>query len=300
MKKTILTLLTLVIATFIAHAQLLWKVTGKELTKPSYVLGTFHLADVAFVDSIPGLKEALNASEQVYGELDMRKLLSDPSQVQQMQHAMMLPKDTTLDSLLTIEQMKRLNEFLKLYLGADLTNPMLAPMKQMKPAAISTQIQMVLAMQIAKGFNPQQQFDTYFQNVANEQQKPVGGLETMDYQLGVLYGAPLKRQAELLMCLVDDVDYQKDVLKRTIDAYYKQNLEAVHKVMDEKRHNTCDSTPEEDNILIYTRNANWASALPALMKTRSTFLAVGCGHLPGERGLISLLQKAGYTVTPIK
>lgn len=300
MKKTILTLLTLVIAAFTAHAQLLWKVTGKELTKPSYVLGTFHLADVAFVDSIPGLKEALNASEQVYGELDMRKLLSDPSQVQQMQLAMMLPKDTTLDSLLTIEQMKRLNEFLKQYLGADLTNPMLAPMKQMKPAAISTQIQMVLAMQIAKGFNPQQQFDTYFQNVASEQQKPVGGLETMDYQLGVLYGAPLKRQAELLMCLVDDVDYQKDVLKRTIDAYYKQNLEAVHKVMEEKRHNTCDSTPEEDNILIYTRNANWASALPALMKTRSTFLAVGCGHLPGERGLISLLQKAGYTVTPIK
>lgn len=300
MKKTILTLLTLVIAALTAHAQLLWKVTGKELTKPSYVLGTFHLADVAFVDSIPGLKEALNASEQVYGELDMRKLLSDPSQVQQMQLAMMLPKDTTLDSLLTIEQMKRLNEFLKQYLGADLTNPMLAPMKQMKPAAISTQIQMVLAMQIAKGFNPQQQFDTYFQNVANEQQKPVGGLETMDYQLGVLYGAPLKRQAELLMCLVDDVDYQKDVLKRTIDAYYKQNLEAVHKVMEEKRHNTCDSTPEEDNILIYTRNANWASALPALMKTRSTFLAVGCGHLPGERGLISLLQKAGYTVTPIK
>lgn len=300
MKKTILTLLTLVIATFTAHAQLLWKVTGKELTKPSYVLGTFHLADVAFADSIPGLKEVLNASEQVYGELDMRKLLSDPSQVQQMQLAMMLPKDTTLDSLLTIEQMKRLNEFLKQYLGADLTNPMLAPMKQMKPAAISTQIQMVLAMQIAKGFNPQQQFDTYFQNVANEQQKPVGGLETMDYQLGVLYGAPLKRQAELLMCLVDDVDYQKDVLKRTIDAYYKQNLEAVHKVMEEKRHNTCDSTPEEDNILIYTRNANWASALPALMKTRSTFLAVGCGHLPGERGLISLLQKAGYTVTPIK
>lgn len=123
MKKTILTLLTLVIATFTAHAQLLWKVTGKELTKPSYVLGTFHLADVAFADSIPGLKEALNASEQVYGELDMRKLLSDPSQVQQMQHAMMLPKDTTLDSLLTIEQMKRLNEFLKQYLGADLTNP---------------------------------------------------------------------------------------------------------------------------------------------------------------------------------
>lgn len=300
MKKTILTLLTLVIATFTAHAQLLWKVTGKELTKPSYVLGTFHLADVTFADSIPGLKEALNASEQVYGELDMRKLLSDPSQVQQMQHAMMLPKDTTLDSLLTIEQMKRLNEFLKQYLGADLTNPMLAPMKQMKPAAITTQIQMVLAMQIAKGFNPQQQFDTYFQNVANEQQKPVGGLETMDYQLGVLYGAPLKRQAELLMCLVDDVDYQKDVLKRTIDAYYKQNLEAVHKVMEEKRQNTCDSTPEEDNILIYTRNANWASALPALMKTRSTFLAVGCAHLPGERGLISLLQKAGYTVTPVK
>ncbi len=300
MKKTILTLLTFVIVAFTAHAQLLWKVTGKDLTKPSYVLGTFHLANVAFADSIPGLKQALNSSEQVYGELDMRKLMSDPSLIQQMQAAMMLPQGTTLDSLLTAEQMTRLNEFMKQYLGVDLSNPMLAPMKQMKPAAISTQIQMVLAMQMAKGFNPQQQFDTYFQKVAQEQQKPVGGLETMDLQLGVLYGAPLKRQAELLMCLVDDVDYHKDVLRRTIDAYYTQDLEAVNKVMDEKRHNTCDSTPEEDDTLIYTRNANWAKALPALMKEHSTFLAVGCAHLPGNRGLIALLQKAGYTVTPVR
>ena len=35
---------------------------------PSYVIGTYHLAPVSFTDSIPGLKAALNAAEQVYGK----------------------------------------------------------------------------------------------------------------------------------------------------------------------------------------------------------------------------------------
>jgi uncharacterized protein YbaP (TraB family) len=27
---------------------------------------------------------------------------------------------------------------------------------------------------------------------------------------------------------------------------------------------------------------------------------VGAGHLPGDKGVISLLRKAGYTVTPVE
>ncbi|MEL6561277.1 MAG: TraB/GumN family protein [Bacteroidota bacterium] len=33
---------------------------------------------------------------------------------------------------------------------------------------------------------------------------------------------------------------------------------------------------------------------------KSTFYGVGAGHLPGENGVISLLKKAGYQVTPVK
>ena len=70
--------------------------------------------------------------------------------------------------------------------------------------------------------------------------------------------------------------------------------------MDAKRGNSCDSTPEEDEVMIYGRNADWAKRLPAIMREKSTFLAVGAAHLPGERGLLQLLRAAGYTVEPVK
>ena len=33
---------------------------------------------------------------------------------------------------------------------------------------------------------------------------------------------------------------------------------------------------------------------------KSLMIAVGAGHLPGENGVISLLRKAGYIVTPME
>jgi hypothetical protein len=39
--------------------------------------------------------------------------------------------------------------------------------------------------------------------------------------------------------------------------------------------------------------------MPAMMKNESVFFAVGAAHLPGKKGVIQLLQKAGYTVQPI-
>ena len=36
------------------------------------------------------------------------------------------------------------------------------------------------------------------------------------------------------------------------------------------------------------------------MKKNSIFIAVGAGHLVGEKGLIELLRKEGYTVRAIE
>ena len=300
MKQRILTLLLLLTVVFGVHAQLLWKVSGHGLAKPSYIMGTYHLARTSFIDSIPGVKQALASTEQVYGELDMLSLASDPSAgliVQQM----MLPQGESLDHLLTADQMARLNAFLKETLGADFSNPAVAPLKQMKPAALSTQLQVMLCLRLDPTFNPNDQFDTYFQKEAQKQQKKVGGLETMQEQTDMLFNRQsLQRQAELLMCLVDHADYQTDLLSRTIQAYYAQNLAAIQQLTEEKEQNSCDSTPEEDDALVYTRNAHWAEALPAIMQGTSTFVAVGAAHLPGTRGLLQLLKQKGYEVTAVK
>lgn len=54
---------------FSANAQLLWKVSGNGLNQPSYIIGTHHLAPFSIMDSIAGLKKAMNETQQVYGEM---------------------------------------------------------------------------------------------------------------------------------------------------------------------------------------------------------------------------------------
>lgn len=302
MKKTLTILLSVLLSTTMASAQLLWRVSGNGLAKPSYIVGTYHLAKVSFVDSIPGLRDAMNATEQAYGELNMVETITDPAMTQKVQQSMLMPDGKTIDTVLTPEQYARLNAFLSKMLGTDLENPMLASMKQMSPGALYVQLQALAAMmKEGSALNLTEQFDSYFQQVAQENGKAVGGLETMDQQIEILYGsATPERQVEHLMCFVDNADYYLDVMDRTITAFYSQDLQAIEDINAEKMGQSCDSTPEEDDQLINNRNANWAKALPEIMAAHSTLLAVGVAHLPGEKGLLQLLRAQGYTVEAVK
>ena len=301
MKKLLLTFAFAVMTVAGMQAQLLYKISGNGLTKPSYIIGTYHLAPVSFADSIPGLKEALAATEQVYGELDMTDLTS-PENLQKMQAAMMLPEGTTLTTLLSEDELARLNVVLKDLLGFDMSNSMVAQqLNGLSPKTLETQLSLLVYMKKHSGFDAQNTFDGYFQKVAQEQGKPVGGLETLDFQIQMLYqGQTLERQKELLMCFVDNQEHMNQMAEQLVNAFFNQDIVGVKAVMDEKEQTSCDSTPEEEDQLINNRNANWAKLMPQIMSAKPTFFAVGAGHIPGERGVLQLLQAAGYTIEGVK
>ena len=52
--------------------------------------------------------------------------------------------------------------------------------------------------------------------------------------------------------------------------------------------------------LVDKRNADWLPKIENLIKARSSFVAVGGGHLGGDKGLISLLRERGYKVEAVK
>ena len=52
--------------------------------------------------------------------------------------------------------------------------------------------------------------------------------------------------------------------------------------------------------LLFTRNANWVPLIEKAITQNHIFIAVGAGHLGGEKGVINLLRKAGYNVTAVK
>jgi uncharacterized protein YbaP (TraB family) len=300
MKKMFLTLLLTVMATTGMNAQLLYKISGKGLQKPSYIIGTYHLAPVSFVDSIPGLRSALAESEQVYGEIETADMTS-PENIAKMQQAMMLPEGKTLTELLTPEQMQKLNATMKELLGVDMSNPMVAQqMNKMLPQALVTQLTVIMYLKKHSGFNPTQSFDDYFQQQAVAQGKPVGGFETMDFQLQALFGSiSIERQIELLMCFLNNREWEESQVDNIVEAFFAQDLNRIEAAMDEKQDNSCDATDEENELLIYGRNATWLKKMPEIMQQKSTFFAVGAAHLAGERGVLAGLRNAGYLVEGI-
>lgn len=293
--KKILVLVVLLCITYGANAQLLWKVSGKDLAKPSYVFGTHHLAPLSITDSVPGFKQAMNETEQVYGEIVMEEMQS-PINMQKMQQAIMLPGDTTLHTLFNSAQYDSVAVKIKQLMGVELQM-----FDKIKPAFLTAQISALIAMKTVEGFNPQQQLDGWIQSEAQKQGKAVAGLETMDFQMGVLFGTQtLQRQADQLLCTVMNLNKAEQQTRRMSAAYMKQDLKQLMEIVEEKQGNSCDALPEEEEALIYRRNANRAEVMPAIMKEKATFFAVGSGHLAGERGILNLLSKQGYTIEAVK
>ena len=291
----------LMLVAIAAQAQLLWKISGNGLQKPSYIIGTYHLAPVSFTDSIKGLKEALEASEQVYGEIVMADMMK-PENMTKMQSAMMLPEGQTIDKLYTEEEMARINTMLKSIMGVDMTNPMVAQqLGKITPQALQTQLAVLMYLKKHTGFDPNQTFDGYFQQEATAKGKPVGALETIDFQIETLYkGMSMERQKQLLLCLADNMEFNEELTENVVNAFFSQDLDGIEEAMNAKLNNTCDGTPEEKEILIYKRNDNWIKQMPEIMKQKATLFAVGAGHLLGERGVLAQLKKAGYTVEGVK
>ncbi len=282
------------------NAQLLYKISGNGLEKPSYIVGTYHLAPGNFADSIPGLKDAFASCKQIYGELDMQDALSNENR-DKLEKAQILPEGTTLSSLLTKEQMDRVNALMRETIGADMTNPMLAAQfDKMTPMALSTTLTVFAFIKKSPNFNPMNLLDSHLQLLAQKQGMVIKGLETVDFQVDVLYGSSLEKQVEELMCVVDNFDDVVEMAEFVTAAYFSQDLDQLLDVTNEEGEGPCASSPESNDNLIYNRNANWVKAMPDIMRQAPTFFAVGAAHLCGDRGVLRLLEQAGYKIEGVK
>ena len=79
---------------------LLWKVSGKNLNKPSYIFGTIHAICKDDFFFTPIMKEALESSNKLMLEID----LSDPNSTSSMQQHLLLPEGKSLKDFFESEE----------------------------------------------------------------------------------------------------------------------------------------------------------------------------------------------------
>ncbi|ADB42272.1 TraB/GumN family protein [Spirosoma linguale] len=263
------------------NKSMLWEISGKGLTKPSYLFGTIHLICPTDFTITEPTKKALSGTEQVYLELDM----DDPQMMPKMQKGMMNTGGKSYKEWLKPEDYTLLSDYYKSKMGAGLDQ-----LGMLKPLALMSMNYMTL-------LNCQpESYDMTFAKMASEQKKEVLGLETVESQFAIFDKIPVEKQATELVDMVRNQDKARTEFNQLITLYKAQDLDGLLKLMRQSEFS--DMAGYED-ALLNDRNANWIPTIEQAVKLKPTFIAVGAGHLGGDKGVIELLRKKGYTVKAV-
>lgn len=262
---------------------LLWQVSGKGLKKSSYLFGTFHLLckdDIKFSEQ---LKKSLVSADEVYMEMD----LDDPSTMLSGLLYMNMKDGKKLKTLYTAEEYKKVEGYFKDSLGM----PMMM-LQSIKPYFLVAMLYpKMMNCKTASGVEQE------LMKIAKENKKEIKGLETMQFQASVFDSIPYEWQAKELLKNIDSFSLYKKEFDTMISEYKNQQLSAMEKLLAKSEFG---SDKKYEEILLTKRNINWVGQLKNIMKKESVFVAVGAGHLVGEKGLLNLLRREGYTVEPLR
>jgi uncharacterized protein YbaP (TraB family) len=257
-----------------SNYSLLWKITGKGLSNPSYLFGTMHVKD----------KRVFNFSDSVMLALQSCKRFSlevHPDTVMVKMFALLQNKDTlrSIDKLLSKEDYNKLAK----------------KFQKKKGYAMTRSDPLMLESLMEDEDKPEDKIsfvDAYLYGIARTLNKGIYGLEDASSQINEYFGSQNAVKERLLDLIDDDTEAAKDEGKEDmVQIYSTGDLDAIYDYA--VKTNMLDSS-------IIARNKVMAGSMIKYMSDEPLFTAIGAAHLPGPDGVIALLRKAGYTVTRVQ
>ncbi|HYK75749.1 MAG TPA: TraB/GumN family protein [Daejeonella sp.] len=258
-------------------SSLLWKIEGKGLQKPSYLFGTVHMICSENFVMPEKVKKAIQQTGQTYLEID----LSSPNFAAESQKYMM--SERSISSQISKQDSAFVDSVMIVKLGVSL-----AQYNQVKP--------MILVAAIMRKIItcPLVSFESEIIKLTAEKSHKVQGLSSIEEQYSFLEKV---FDTKDLPAFLKDIDHleMSDVFAKIYKYYKVENLAGINELVAE----FSTTNPEGYRQLLPVRNHLWADRIPAIIKNTPTFIGIGCGHLSGEEGIINLLRKKGYKVTPV-
>lgn len=253
---------------------LLWEISGNGLSKSSYLYGTIHMIcgnDYFLSDKT---KKAFDSTDNLVLEVN----LADPKEISSAQQ--FIYGKEPLSKTLSPQQLNDLDVLLQKRTGMTV--------KQVDKFSIMA----VMSLITMKSFGCAdiKMYEMEFIEMAKSSSKSIAGFETLQAQNDFLSSA--YTDAEVITMLQGSND---DDAKKLVQNYIQENLPEIYKGLTASK----AMNEKTRKVLLDVRNENWIVKMPNIMKDKSTFFAVGAGHLLGEQGVISLLRKKGYTVKPV-
>jgi len=260
---------------------LLWEISKPGMAT-SYLFGTVHSEDPEVLQLAPPVQQAFDRSGSVILEImmDLEAMIFSST-------AMLMTDGRTLSELVG----KSLYE--KAAQAIQTRGIPVIVLERMKPWAAAT----TLSVPPPK---TGMLLDLVLFQQAQQAGKQLHGLETIQEQLGIFDSMSESDQIRLLRDAVENLD-TIDRMNAEILVLYKRRDLAGMLALNERYMNEGDPGISRDleQRLIIDRNRKMVERMQPYLEAGNAFVAVGALHLPGDEGLLGLLDRRGYTLKAV-
>ena len=260
-----------------------WRVQGTNCTV--YLLGSVHVLKREHYPLPAVFENAFSNAHTVVFEVDVGEMMKPETQFKMMARAQ-LPAGESLKEQLSEETYAA---FLRQLKERELPEVMFT---RLRPGFAAVMLVM-LEMQ-REGYSPEDGMDLYFFKRAEAEGKQVRGLETIDFQIGLITDLSKTESEGMMKATLSDLKEAKEQLAKMLTAWQTGDEAELEEVLN-------DARKEEPAIMkrfLTDRSLQWLPQIETLTRgTNDSVVIVGAGHLVGKDGVVTLLQKRGFKVT---
>jgi uncharacterized protein YbaP (TraB family) len=257
---------------------LLWELS-RAGAEPAYLFGTIHSEDPAVLQLAKPVQQAFDTAQSVVLEmlLDMEAMVYSST-------AMLMMDGRSLSDIIGQPL------FRQTAMAIQSRGIPEAVLDRMKPWAAAVTLSMPAP-------ETGQVLDVMLYQSALQQGKDVYGLETVQEQLNLFESMSEADQIALLKDAVENFP-DIDVMHAELLAAYKQrDLDGLMAISEASMQQDDQRLADEfQQRLVVDRNHRMAERMQPYLQQGKVFIAVGALHLPGEEGLLNLLEQQGYAV----
>ena len=267
---------------------LLWKIEkpGQDI---SHIFGTMHVGDSRVVNLAPEVEYAFRHADRF--AMEMLLTLAAEGKIVR---GSFFNDGRTLKSIMQTDDYRKLLDLLsrRLYLPENTVS-------NMRPWAILVMLMMPRPEETDENKGKEAALDMVLYRRAEARKIPMMGLESPEEQLAVFETMDIKDQIWMLNRSVEEFNELNEQIPQMIKAYINRDLEELVNLQDQYMYDDSDIDDKFMYELIDKRNERMVKRMQNYLVSGNAFIAIGALHLPGKNGVLHLLERQGYSVSPV-
>jgi len=259
---------------------LLWRIQGLPGTAFSFIFGTIHVkADFAFTGLQPVL-EAMEHCQAFAAELSLEAAAAH----NELANTVLADPQRHLPTVLPAHKYTKIRALMARAVQIDLDQ-----LAHLRP--------MLLMNMLDEAFMPPATrpltLDAFLWNKASASGKVIYGLETVQSQLQLMQQMPPAEEVAAFLQRLKNIQSTRRQVNNIIEWYQQGNIQQIYRA-------SYRSLGRQRRVLLTNRNQVMADRIETIGQHETVLAAVGAAHLAGKNGVLALLKRRGYVVTPYR